>query len=309
MKKLIFLAAAVIFTGAAIFAGQPMTPGAFIDVGLARPDSMAGAFTAIADDASAVFYNPAGIVNSNYKDFTFMYTKYKGLVPYNVTSIIWPINENRGVGLGVIVSGDTLFDEKTILMSYSEKLDWLIGRFGIKGLCLGASFKLQFAGYGNNIDGAADRVQGSAAGCGLDLGVLYAINSELQVGAFVRDALSALWWGSKWDGVDHNYIQGVGLTTDLGLRYKIKDFMCALTLSDLDTLKIGFEKTMFDYVDIRGGFSQTMDFESYQQYMVGLGIGHFVFGQRKEFSMNLDFAYLFERLDNTFEVQWSLKYR
>lgn len=305
MKKTSLFAAVLIFSGSMIFA----TPGAFIDIGLARPSAMAGAFTAIADDASAVFYNPAGIVNSQYKDFTFMYAKYKGLVPYNISSVIWPINENRGVGLGVIVSGDTLFDEKTIFLSYSEKLDWLIGRFGIKGLCVGASFKLQFAGFGNNIDGSPDRAQGSAGGFGLDLGVLYAVSPEIQVGAFVRDALSAIWWGSNWDGEAHNYLQGVGLTTDLGLRYKIKDFMISMTLSDLDKLKVGFEKTFFDYVDIRGGFSQTMDFESYQEFMVGLGIGHFVFGQRKEFSMNLDFAYLFERLDNTFKAQWSLKYK
>ena len=309
MKKLIIFAAAAIFFGAALFAGQPMTPGAFIDVGLARPSAMAGAFTAIADDASAVFYNPAGIVNSTYKDFTFMYTKYKGLVPYNISSVIWPINADRGVGLGVIVSGDSLFEEKTILFSYSEKLDWLIGRFGVKGLCVGGSFKLQFAGFGNNEAGSADRVQGGAGGFGLDLGLLYAVSPDIQFGAFVRDAISAMWWGSNWDGDSHNYMQGVGLTTDLGVRYKIKDFMASITLSDLDRLKIGFEKTFFDYVDIRGGFSQYMDFESYKEYMVGLGIGHFVFGQKKEFSMNLDFAYLFERLDNSFKVQWSLKYR
>ena len=309
MNKKILFAAIVLLTATALNAGQPMTPGAFIDVGLARPSAMAGAFTAIADDASAVFYNPAGIVNSQYKDFTFMYTKYKGIVPFNITSIVWPINADRGAGLGVIVSGDKLFDEKTILFSYSEKFDWLIGRFGIKGLCAGGSFKLQFAGFGNNITGAANRVTGSAGGFGFDIGLLYPINPELQIGVFVRDAISAIWWGSNWDGVNHSYMEGVGLTTDLGVRYKIKDFMVAMTLSDLDKLKIGFEKTFFDYVDVRGGFSQMMDFESYKEYMVGLGIGHFVFGQKKEFSMNLDFAYLFERLDNSFKVQWSLKYK
>ncbi|MEI7542734.1 MAG: hypothetical protein WCJ94_05730 [bacterium] len=308
MKKTLFLIVAVIFSMTVIFAGQPITPGSFIDVGLARPAAMAGAFTAIADDASAVFYNPAGIVNSKYKDFTFMYTNYLGVVPYNITSFIWPINADRGVGFGLIVSGDSLFDEKTFLLSYSEKLDWLLGNIGIKGLCLGGSFKLQFAGFGNNSNGSADRVQGSAGGFGLDLGILYAINPELKIGAFVRDAVSAMWWGANWNGIAHNSMQGVGLTTDLGASYKIKDFIASVTLSDLDKLKIGIEKTLFDYVDIRGGFSQTMDFESYREYMIGIGIGHFEFGEKKEFSMNIDFAYMFLRLDNSYNVQCSFKF-
>jgi hypothetical protein len=309
MKKTLLFTAILFIMAVGVFAGQPMTPGGFIDVGLARPSSMGGAFTAIADDASAVFYNPAGIVNSNFKDFTFMYTKYKNIVPYNYLAAIYPINDNRGVGLGVIVSGDKLFDEKTILLSYSEKLDWLIGQFGIKGLCLGANVKFQFAGYGNETDETPDSVHGSSGGVGLDLGILYAINPEVQVGAFVRDALSAIWWNSAMDTASTSYFQGAGLTTDLGMRYKIKDFMAAMTVTDLDKIKFGFEKTFFYYIDVRGGFSQMLDFESYKEYMVGLGIGHFVFGQRKEFSMNLDFAYLFERLDNTFKVQWSLKYK
>lgn len=42
--------------GGPVFAGGLSTPGQG-----ARALSMAGAFTAVADDESAVFYNPAGI--------------------------------------------------------------------------------------------------------------------------------------------------------------------------------------------------------------------------------------------------------
>ena len=143
----------------------------------------------------------------------------------------------------------------------------------------------------------------------MDFGVLYPLSPEIQVGAFVQDALSALWWNSNMDGTANAYMQGVGLTTDMGVRYKIKDFIAAMTVSDLDTIKFGIEKNIFDYIDIRGGYTQTLDYESYKEYMVGLGIGHFVFGQRKEFSMNLDIAYLFQRLDNTLEISWSLKFK
>jgi hypothetical protein len=309
MKKIILATMSALLISAAVLADQPMTPGAFVNIGMARAESIGGAFTAIADDAEAIFYNPAGLVNDPYKEFTFMYAKDRDIVPYNYSALVYPINEYNAAGLGVIVSGDTLFDEKTILLSYAEKFDWLLGRFGIKGLCLGGSLKFQFAGYGNNTDPSPGSVQGSAGGMGLDLGMLFPISPEIQVGAFVQDALSALWWSSNWEGQTTNYVQGVGLTTDMGARYKIKDFMASMTLSDLDTLKFGIEKNIFGYIDIRGGYTQTLDFESYKQYALGVGIGHFDFGQRKEFSMSLDAAYLFQRLDDTLEISWSLKYK
>jgi hypothetical protein len=308
MKKTLFAVLIMALVSAAAFADQPMTPGAFVNIGMARAESMGGAFTAVADDASAIFYNPAGIVNSPYKEFTFMYAKDRDIVPYNYSALVYPINEYRAAGLGVVVSGDSLFDEKTIYFSYAEKFDWLLERFGVKGLCVGANFKLQFAGYGDTPNPPPGSVQGSAGGVGFDLGALFPVSPEIQVGAFVQDALSALWWNSKWEGQSTNYLQGVGLTTALGARYKIKDFIASMTLSDLDTLKFGIEKNIFNYIDVRGGYTQTLDFESYKEYMVGMGLGHFVFGQRKEFSMGLDFAYLFQRLDNTLEISWSLKY-
>jgi hypothetical protein len=309
MKKTLLASLIAVLISSAAFADQPMTPGAFVNIGMARAESMGGAFTAVADDASAIFYNPAGIVNDPYKEFTFMYAKDRDIVPFNYSALVYPINQYRAAGLGVIVSGDSLFDEKTIYFSYAEKFDWLLDRFGIKGLCIGTNFKLQFAGYGNTTDPAPNSVQGSAAGVGFDFGALYPISPEIQVGAFVQDALSSLWWNSNWNGTTNTYMQGVGLTSDLGARYKIKDFIASMTVSDLDTIKFGIEKNIFDYIDIRGGYTQTLDYESYKEYMVGLGIGHFVFGQRKEFSMNLDFAYLFQRLDNTLEISWSLKFK
>src|SRR5437773_12167185 len=46
----------------------------------ARPSGMAGAFTALADDANAPAYNPAGISFLAHNEFTIMYAQlYTGL--------------------------------------------------------------------------------------------------------------------------------------------------------------------------------------------------------------------------------------
>ncbi len=302
--KRILAAALLIISLAQFCAGAiPATPGSFISIGTARATGMGGAFTAVADDASAVFYNPAGLINAEYKEFSFMYTKYKNIIPYNYAALGIPINEMIAAGVGVIVDGDSLYNETTVGIAAATKLDWL--QQVVKGICLGFNFKLQFAGYGTNIGGGTDKVTGHAGGLGVDFGALWAVTPELQLGMMVRDAISAIWWTTD----NATTLEGAALTTDIGIKYGVKDLTLSATLSDLDVVKVGVEKLMFGIVDLRCGFSQALTMESNREYMLGFGIGHFQFGQKKEFSMNLDASYAFERLDNTLRIQTSFKYR
>ena len=58
-------------------------PAAFVDVGYgARPMGMGGAFTALANDAHAVLWNPAGLIRLKHTNATFMWTKQFNLIPY-----------------------------------------------------------------------------------------------------------------------------------------------------------------------------------------------------------------------------------
>jgi long-subunit fatty acid transport protein len=289
-----------------ISAANPGTPGAFVDIGTARPSSMGGAYTAVADDANSVFYNPAGIVTSQYKDFTFMTMRQKGMIPYNYTSFIYQLNAQRGVGAGLIVSGDTIFDEKTFLFSYAENLDWMLKDLGIKGISLGANLKFQFAGYGTSFDeGGDDRIKGSAWGTGMDFGALWQFNDSLKAGVMFRDAFSWLKWSQQFD----SYSEGVPMTTAFGVSYKMTDFIISSEISDINTLHIGMEKNIFTYIDLRAGFTQTLDLESYREYFVGMGIGHFTMGPKGAYSFGIDSAYCFERLDNTLKIQGSFKFK
>lgn len=304
MKKILFLILIICFSvslNAVIVA-----PGAFVDIGLARPSAMAGAFTAVSDDVNAIFYNPAGIVQSKYKDITFMYTKQKNLVPYNYAGFIYPFSKERGAGIGLIISGDDFLDEKTVLISYCENFEWLLKILKISS---GVNFKLHFAGFGNNKEVAENKVTGGAAGLGFDIGFLWILTDNVKIGLFFRDAFSYINWTSKYIDIQHSYNEGVPLTSSLGVSYNMKDFIASCDLSDLNKLKIGLEKTIFNYIDLRVGYTQTLDIESYKEYMLGIGIGHFEFGSRNEFSSSLDFSYLFERLENTLKVQISFKFK
>ena len=60
----------------------------------ARPSGMAGAFTALADDANAPAYNPAGISLLRKNEATFMYAQLYSGVNFNAGS------DKSNLGLG-----------------------------------------------------------------------------------------------------------------------------------------------------------------------------------------------------------------
>jgi len=302
MKKLL-ISAAILALAAQMSFGLSTVPGSFISIGTARASAMGGAFTAVADDASSIFYNPAGLVTAKYKEFSFMYTQDRGVIPYNYALLGIPVNDYIAAGVGVMVDGDSLYDEKTIALSAATKLDWL--QKYITGVCVGANFKLLFSGYGSNLGGGSDKVSGHAGGMAVDLGLLWAVTPEVQLGAMINNLASGLWWTT--DNV--TTFESTALTSDLGISYSLKECILAATVSDFDKLKFGIEKNLYTILDVRAGMTQTLDLDSYREYMVGLGIGHFEFGQRKEFSMNLDFTYEFDRLANTLKIQTCFKYK
>ncbi len=309
MKRNLSLIIFIFLISNIIFAAEPVyngVPGAFADIGLSRPSAMAGAYVAIADDASGIFYNPSGLTNSEYKDITFMYTKQKFLIPYNYFAFIWPFEKQRAAGFGMIVSGDAVLLEQTYLFSYSENLNWLLGQV-ISGIKIGASFKLHFANFGYNESSDPDKVGGSAWGIGMDFGLLWDLPMGVKFGAMLKDGFSFI----KWDTIhnDEATIEGVPLTSSIGFSYKIKNVLVAIALSDLDTLRLGGELTLFEYIDLRAGLTQELTIESYREYSLGLGIGRFVFGAKNELSMNLDAAFAFERLTNTLKIQTSFKFK
>ncbi len=305
MKRIFLILFLVISAWSGLFAVDNGIPAAFVDIGLARTAGMGGAYAAVADDAGAVFYNPAGIATAEYADVAFMYTKQKWMVPYNYFGFIYPFNGVRGAGFGMIISGDELMDEKTFFLSYSENLDWILKV--IKGIYIGTTMKMHFAGFGPKSGNPEDGISGGAWGLGMDFGLIYKYNENLQAGVFIRDGFSWINWTADYrDGVN---MEGVPLTSDIGVKYSYDIFTVAADLKNLSKLEFGGEVTAFDYVDIRAGMSQTLDFDSYKEFSLGLGVGHFKFGANDELSMNFDFAFIFERLDSSMKIQTSFKFK
>ena len=102
-----------------------ISEAAFSDIGAAaRPLGMGGAFTAVADDASATFWNPAGLVQLGHYELSSMYLDYP--VP-NVSSqfisAVVPLQWDSALGLSLLFTGEPgLYQEQTIAFSYGQDL-------------------------------------------------------------------------------------------------------------------------------------------------------------------------------------------
>lgn len=116
---------------------------AFDDMGIgARPLGMGGAFVAIADDTNAPTHNPAGLgyIPKAAAGFTHV-MMFSNVVRYEYASVIVPLSKigTLGVSFGMLGEESGIYSEKTVALSYSNKL--------AKILSIGTNLKLLNTGF------------------------------------------------------------------------------------------------------------------------------------------------------------------
>ncbi|MCI0474294.1 MAG: hypothetical protein L0Y76_11990 [Ignavibacteria bacterium] len=166
MKKIIVLIFIIVSFGFAIF--EDLESGA-------RSEGMANAFTAIADDPSAIQYNPAGLVQIKKISVMTFYKSLYGGVGANLhhfcLNAAYPINNKAGVvGIGIQEMGISLHSEKVLTLSHSFNL--------IKDI----SFGYNIRGYQ-----LSQTDYGSEFNFGIDMAVLTRIYKRWQYGFYIHN--------------------------------------------------------------------------------------------------------------------------
>lgn len=270
--NILALAGAVsIFVPLGVYAQQPDYAAEVLTKGAgARPLAMAGAFSAAANDATAAYWNPAGLALIDSIEITTMHSAQSDLQSYDFVNLAFK-TESAGsyaisyMRLGVDGIAITSASNPTVLgtTQYSDQAALLSGGWKLgKQFALGGTIKLL----------KTDSYNASAFGFGSDIGFLFKPIKELSFGITARDYTGGSY--IQWSNTTTNPTQvlqpsvtvGVSYTQEMGKRQNQGDAPVPVsTLSinfDADTLyagkalnnyHFGVEYWYKQFVAVRGG--------------------------------------------------------
>lgn len=155
----------------------------------ARAQGLGNSFVAVADNADAVFANPAGLgqVSQRQVSYTNVSLLYAGIegddLGQHVVSYAQPLGDKMGLGLGYERIGSSLMSENGAFVSLSYQVE--------RRLQVGLSAKYLFWSVGAIPDdnGRADPLSNQSAGnVGVDLGLLWQSPVQgAQVGVLLKN--------------------------------------------------------------------------------------------------------------------------
>jgi len=205
----------------------------FTDIG-AKAIGLNGAFTSMANNSLAIFYNPSGLGQMKFGEFSAFYSPAPfGLPELSVQALTYAQPTKFGVlGAGIKNYGFDLYREFNFILSYANVYK--------KKIYLGLNvnyFNLSIKNYN------------SASSFGLDAGAMIYMNKYLRWGFMGKNVTGAT------IGVSKEKLAQIYRT---GLNYQPVDNINLMFEIEKDvkfpvSIRGGFEYSILDYVDLRAG--------------------------------------------------------
>ncbi|MGB2983587.1 MAG: hypothetical protein WBC63_07000 [Candidatus Bipolaricaulia bacterium] len=234
----------------------------------ARALAMGGAFVAVADDATAMLWNPAGLAQLEDTRLSAMSTDLYGLgITHQYVGAVTTF-ANLGIGLGwerVSVDGQIVDEDGELGGPFTWVEQAIVGSLATNVLDVamaGANVKYFLADNG---------LGDSAAGFGFDLGLLVSLGDMFVIGVNAMDLAGS---SIEWGGGATDVISGL---YKAGLAMKLADDRLVLATdvdfdgTDLGNTHVGVEFQVIDELALRGGVVLTNNFQDYY-FTVGAGI-------------------------------------
>ena len=244
-----------------------------------RPIGMGESFLAVADDANAIFWNPAGLVQLRNQAVNTMYTDLYSIgLKHSYLGYALPITDRHAIGIDWAHLG---FDDDE-LNHRDDRLSIAYGIRLIRQISLGTNLKLV------NIDTGLDGSSlGSASGFGVDVGVRLQPIPQLSFGILGQDLTDTK---VKFDKTKDTIAPR---RFRIGVAYKPTD-TTVIALDIDDCIHLGAEQWFAGLLALRGGIAGNMgsfnlpDSDGTFREPISFSLG----GSLKYNLLQFDYAYL-----------------
>ena len=304
--------------------------GEFLNMGVgARALGMGGAFVAMANDASATYWNPAGLVQLSEPEIAIMHSeRFAGIVKYDWLSYVHPQQTDVGsscFGMSLIRLGvDDI--PITTLRHEDQPFDPVNNRPEVKRWASDAEYALFITyarsvnatiSYGGNVKVLRRSVdEYSAWGLGVDMGLFVTPVDRLKLGINLQDATTTL---VAWDTgtresisptlkIGGAYLLGLNIfrgyvtpAIDVDIRFERRKYASEFHWGDVSAdIRFGAEYWF------RNLFALRMGSDDIGRFSAGTGFRFGQMGLNIE-QIGLDFAFLTKGdLDNTYRISASV---
>jgi hypothetical protein len=182
--------------------------GEFLSIGVGgRALGLGGAYAALANDASAGYWNPAALARLNYPEFMLMHDeRFGGIVNYDFGAVAIPFGTDVTLGVSIMRLGvDGIPDSRNALVdrnqngildstdfidpskvTYFNSADWALYFTYSKRVSDDLTYGINLKILRRGLEVA------SATGIGFDIGVLYSPRENWFVAANVQDVTTTL---------------------------------------------------------------------------------------------------------------------
>jgi len=195
LKKLISIACTLAACGwlgtvASAGPGDYGVPGDYLtyDIG-ARAAGMGGAMAGLADDVTTIFYNPAGLATQNPIQIGFQHVVLWEQTMFDFLGFAMPVENFGNIGLGAVMLNSGGFDVRDANYNVNTDVTNSMSKMGI--YLSYARDVIMNLSAGINVKVANENLFGhSGTGFGIDIGALYSVIPEFQVGLNINNALA-----------------------------------------------------------------------------------------------------------------------
>ncbi|TDI75407.1 MAG: PorV/PorQ family protein [Bacteroidetes bacterium] len=292
------------------------TAAAFLEIGAgAAAQAMGGAFVALARDATAMYWNPAGIGNISGYETTFSHINWLVDTNYDYFGIVSPIGKGATVGVNVTVFGTG--DQPVRRVGQEEGTGELYSAQDIAaGVTLALKLTDRFS-FGVNAKYIQQRIwNSSASGFAIDVGGLYETQFDgLQMGFSIsnfgsdmrmkgRDLQNVIDPDILNEGVDNIAVSydtdafTLPLLFRFGISYQLQvfdrtDLTVAVDLlhanNDEESVNVGAELLLIDIFSLRAGYRSLFLTDSIGGLSLGAGL---LIPTRSDLKISFDYAYV-----------------